>query len=65
MNPISKTPAVGETLMYVNRQTGVRVPVTVRKVWAAACEVEVLSGGLNNSMKGRVLRAHVVQLYKV
>lgn len=66
MAPINRTPVVGEVLTYRDsyRHATVVLPVKVAKVWAAACQVEILAGGLDNSLKGKTLRVHVCQLYK-
>lgn len=66
MAPINRTPVVGEILTYRDsyRNATMVLPVKVTKVWAAACQVEILSGGLNDSLKGKTLRVHVCQLYK-
>lgn len=66
MAPINRTPVVGEVLTYRDSYRNARMvlPVKVAKVWAAACQVEILAGGLDNSLKGQTLRVHVCQLYK-
>ncbi len=63
MRPISRSPVVGETLTYRNVRTRVIVPVRVLSVKAAVCEVEILAGGLNDSLKGQKMFAHVALLF--
>lgn len=64
MRPISASPVIGDILMYVNRKKRTQLPVRITKVFAAVCEVEILAGGLNNSLKGNTIRVHVAMLYK-
>lgn len=64
IRPIVRTPVVGETLCYLNRKDRVQLPVRIVKVWAAACEVEILAGGLFDSLKGKTLRVHVAMLHE-
>ncbi len=56
------TPVVGQQLVYRNPAQRTVLPVRVVKVSAAVCEVEILAGGLNDSLKGKTLRAHVALL---
>lgn len=65
MRLISTTPMVGDTLYYINKANRVQLPVKVIKVSPAVCECEVLTGGLFDSLKGKVMRIHVAMLYKV
>ena len=62
---ISATPAVGAQLIYRNVRERTQLPVRVTKVFASVCEVEILAGGLNDSLKGNIIRVHVAMLYKV
>lgn len=66
MAPIRHTPVVGEVLTYRDsyRNATKVLPVKIVKVWAAACQVEILAGGLFDSLKGKTIRVHVCQLYK-
>ncbi len=64
MSPIRETPKTGDVVYYINRKMGVQCPVKVLSVSASVCVVEFLAGGLNNSLKGRQIRAHVALLYK-
>lgn len=61
---MNTTPTVGDVLVYRNPKGLATLPVRVVKVWAAVCEVEILAGGLDNSLKGKTLRAHVALLHK-
>ena len=63
MSPIICTPRVGDKLIYKNAKTRMIVPVRVVKVYAAVCEVEILAGGLNDSCKGGIIRAHMCLLF--
>lgn len=60
MKPLNKTPTIGQQLIFV--QGGNRLPCEVVSVSAAVCQVKVLAGGLNNSLAGKVIRAHVALL---
>lgn len=60
---MNTTPSVGDVLVYRNSKDRTILPVRVVKVWAAVCEVEILAGGLNDSLKGQIMRAHVAMLY--
>ena len=65
MRPISATPVVGTMLVYRNVKQRTQLPVRVTKVFASVCEVEILAGGLNDSLKGNTIRVHVAMLYEV
>ncbi len=60
---MNATPVIGQTLVYRNPRDRTILPVRVVKVSAAVCEVEILAGGLNDSLKGKILRAHVALLH--
>lgn len=60
MKQLTKTPTIGQKLIYV--QAGNRIPCEVVSVAAAVCQIKLLSGGLNNSLAGKVIRAHVALL---
>ena len=54
------TPTVGQNLVYV--QGGNVIPCEVVSVAAAVCRVKLLAGGVNNSLAGKVIPAHVALL---
>lgn len=60
MKQLSKTPTIGQQLVYING--GNQLPCEVVAVSAAVCTVKLLAGGLNNSLAGKVVRAHVALL---
>ena len=60
MSRISRTPVVGEILLYLNAYDRVSQHVRVLKVNAAVCEVEPVDGD-----KKQVIRAHVALLYEL
>lgn len=62
MNRITKTPTVGQQLVYKDVQGNI-LPCEVVKVFAAVCKVKLLAGGLNNSLAGQTISAHVALLY--
>lgn len=64
MSPLRETPKAGDVVTYWNRKAGVQVPVRIVKVAAAVCLVEILAGGLDDSLKGKQLRTHVSLLFK-
>ena len=61
MKHLTKTPAVGQQLMYVHG--GNAIPCEVVAVSAAAVySIKLLAGGLNNSLEGKVIRVHTALL---
>ena len=62
--PLRNNPNIGDVVTFVDTRKGVRLPVKVVKVYAAVCVVEVLSGGLFDSLKGKEFRTHISRLYK-
>ena len=62
--PITHTPAKGECLVYRDHKKGCVFCVRVLRTYAAACMVEILEGGLNNSLKGASLRVSFALLSK-
>lgn len=60
MKALTKTPVIGQQLIFV--QGGNLIPCEVVSVAAAVCQVKLLAGGLNNSLAGQVIRAHVALL---
>lgn len=60
---LNKTPMIGDKLVYRNARDRSILPVEVVKVSAAVCEVRILAGGLDDSLKGHIIRAHVALLF--
>ena len=60
---LTQTPTIGQVLVYRNTRLRTQLPVRVVKASPAVCEVEILAGGVDNSLKGQIIRAHVALLH--
>ena len=64
MSPISKTPEIGQKLIYVNRSKGLHIGVRVTKVFGAVCEVETLVP-MDLRTECSTLKVHMALLFNV
>lgn len=63
MRHLFHTPTVGENLVHICKAGA--FPCKVVKVSPAVCKVELLAGGVNNSLVGQVVNAHIATLRTV